>query len=571
MAHMYGEVPAGGLINVPPAIPTGMLYRCKSIMGVSKQTLKLVPLSGQTTVANSQKVIISLPPNSLVDLSTFEMNFIGATQHRGNGTTGQGTGTSTNCGNYVQKAYFPRNTASLIENLEIKINGQSRQNINGYGYLFNILNDYNTGFDTNAKNRIGMNTDPSSKTVYCNGQNRRYAGFPVGNTSDTITNGWADQDYYTIRQWLGILGGNASTSIIDTSLYGDITIEITLAPSDVLMLSAPVGTLAPTNYASSLTNGETGLSTTIGTAAASVVGTGTGYTLSNIGFQITRYDLPSSYYQAVASVLESGAVFKLYYPNYSAYMSTAQSLPKGGTSRFNISTQSLDMVISTFQVQDRGINQAPILGQINGNIQTLPTDYTLGTASNGNITYTASTSGEYGTVTKSFQAALQQGWAKTLNNSKYFVRNGDGIANCVYIVGSVRLIPETIQEQFNGILRAFNTQTDTLGGLYPGIQSLGHYQSQFYAHILSLNVTNQHDMYTVSGMNCSATPISIAWEVNGSGGTAGSAGSVQNVDNAATSNGHIWQTGNWSATPLMYACYTSRLEISAGRNVLTFT
>ncbi len=43
-------------------------------------------------------------------------------------------------------------------------------------------------------------------------------------------------------------------------------------------------------------------------------------------------------------------------------MSTSQSLPKGGTSRFNLSTQSLDMVISTFQVQDRGTQQAPVLG-----------------------------------------------------------------------------------------------------------------------------------------------------------------------------------------------------------------
>jgi hypothetical protein len=82
-------------------------------------------------------------------------------------------------------------------------------------------------------------------------------------------------------------------------------------------------------------------------------------------------------------------------------------------------------------------------------------------------------------------------------------------------VGAVRLIPETIQEQFNGVLRAFNSQNDILGGLYPGIQSLYHYQSQFYAHILSLNVTAEHDMYTVRGLNCSATPLSIGWEVTG--------------------------------------------------------
>ena len=52
MSVQYSDVPAGGLMSVPPAIPSGMLYRVKQIMGVSKQTLKLVPLSGQTTVIN---------------------------------------------------------------------------------------------------------------------------------------------------------------------------------------------------------------------------------------------------------------------------------------------------------------------------------------------------------------------------------------------------------------------------------------------------------------------------------------------------------------------------------------
>ena len=144
MSVQYSDVPAGGLMSIPPAIPQGMLYRVKQIMGVSKQTLKMVPLSGQTTATNGQKIIVSLPPNSLVDLSTFEMNFIGATQHRGNNA-------ATNVANYVQKAYFPRNTASLIENLEIKINGQSRQNINQYGYIYNILHDFTCGHDAVAK------------------------------------------------------------------------------------------------------------------------------------------------------------------------------------------------------------------------------------------------------------------------------------------------------------------------------------------------------------------------------------------------------------------------------------
>ena len=110
MSLQYGEVPAAGLQNVPPSIPTGMLYRVKQIMGISKTTVKIVPMSGQTSVANGGKIIFNLPPNCLVDLSTLEFNFRGYTQHGGNSSAWSTTsGTSTNAANYVNKRYFPRN------------------------------------------------------------------------------------------------------------------------------------------------------------------------------------------------------------------------------------------------------------------------------------------------------------------------------------------------------------------------------------------------------------------------------------------------------------------------------
>ncbi len=74
MSASYGEIPPGGIVNIPASIPTGMLYRVKSLDGISKQTLKLVPLSGQTQVTNDGKIIVALPASSLVDLSTFELN-----------------------------------------------------------------------------------------------------------------------------------------------------------------------------------------------------------------------------------------------------------------------------------------------------------------------------------------------------------------------------------------------------------------------------------------------------------------------------------------------------------------
>ena len=72
-------------------------------------------------------------------------------------------------------------------------------------------------------------------------------------------------------------------------------------------------------------------------------------------------------------------------------------------------------------------------------------------------------------------------------------------------------------------------------------------------------------MYAVSGLDSSAIPISMAWEVQGT------SAAPANRDAQATSNGNIWQTSNTHAAPIMLACYTSRLEISAGRQILTYT
>ena len=180
------------------------------------------------------------------------------------------------------------------------------------------------------------------------------------------------------------------------------------------MLSPTTPTL--TSY-TSVTNTEVNLSTAVGATPANNPSQGTGYTLNNIGFQITRYDMPQSYYQAVEGVLESGAVFKLNYPNYSTFMGTQVPLQKTGTTRFNISTQSLDMVISTFQVQDRGVQQAPILGLwAKDGVGTLPTDssYGLDTAvpTTAPLKATASACGEFGTYLKTFNFGLTQGWGK---------------------------------------------------------------------------------------------------------------------------------------------------------------
>ena len=67
------------------------------------------------------------------------------------------------------------------------------------------------------------------------------------------------------------------------------------------------------------------------------------------------------------------------------------------------------MVISTYQVQDRGTNQAPILGTWAANgVGCFPSDSTLNGTSTG-LTATATSAGEFGTFTKTLAFGLQQG------------------------------------------------------------------------------------------------------------------------------------------------------------------
>ena len=78
MARVFEHPPQGLNYNdYGGSVPNSMLYRIKQIEGLSKQTLTIVPTSGQGSVYNGSKIVVSLPMNSLLDLGTFEMNFYG--------------------------------------------------------------------------------------------------------------------------------------------------------------------------------------------------------------------------------------------------------------------------------------------------------------------------------------------------------------------------------------------------------------------------------------------------------------------------------------------------------------
>ena len=539
------------------AIPLSMQWRFKEIKKVLKQTVRMVPTSSQGTVSPGNRIVVELPANSLVDLNTFCMYFKGATSHAGAPTgvsiypaaTDYGGALST--AQYVQSYMFPRNTASLIENLTIKVNGQIRFNVPNYNLLWNILHDYTQGQQGLYRRAIGENSDPSNKKYVIGNdivERRGYASgaiipneLPTTSTATASIHGY-DVDTYIIRSWLGLLG-NASTNVIDTNILGTVSIEITLAPGSCLIKSTlpTAGTVSVANATpilNSLNRTVWNAACTATAAATAALATNGNYSLTDVTFTICRYDMPSQFYEGEAQALASGKTFKLWFPNYSVFTgTTVLDTNKSCTNRFSIATRSLDFVLSTFRPAAYDTSKE-VLNTLRSN-GGLDTSY-------GNSAYT-------------FDNLVNNGARRAFNNSIYYARNGDSITQCTYTIGNTRFPTQTLSEQYSALLEHYNIQNDCTTGMYPGINSLGAFRECFYSHMLSLNVADP-EMYTVSGLDSQETPIQIQWQVEATAFTPITANNSPIADNITTG-------GN--AQPIMIAGYSSHLEISGGRQILT--
>jgi hypothetical protein len=88
------------------------------------------------------------------------------------------------------------------------------------------------GLDANNKNELEKTPIPSNKGMRVEGVKLPRRGYPIGlwngnAADDKFDASGRDADNYTIRNWLGLLRGGASTNIIYTDMYGDVQIEIT--------------------------------------------------------------------------------------------------------------------------------------------------------------------------------------------------------------------------------------------------------------------------------------------------------------------------------------------------------
>jgi len=272
-------------------LPPNLTYFMQRLQGVSTSHFKVYPQNTGTQTAN-KIVRFELPSNSLLHLRSTRILF--------------NASATTNSG---QAARLPNDTRSFIDRMAIYMGGVLVQN---------SFSNYNVL--VHAQKALGA--DRCTDTTLTHQEIVRLTSYHNGATL-------SDSEAYTtpdvqlaITDFLGFLG-SAEPSIIDTGLFPQITVEITLADN----------VICPSIVAATATNLPT-TSKTGGICETSAVGSS--YTLDNMTMQVEVLGMASSMLdEVVAQRISQVGYLSIPFKNYFSFSSTHNV-----TSRFNINSAS---------------------------------------------------------------------------------------------------------------------------------------------------------------------------------------------------------------------------------------
>ena len=594
--------------------PAGLLERVRKINNIYKQTVKLLPVN-QGSVTNGNKILLQFPTDSVFDLKSLSFDAHIQTCQNGNQSLNAAN-------NYTQTYYLPRNgIASMISQIDIRVNGRSIQNISQYSYVYNAISDwiYN---GQNMPDEIAGVADPSLMTYYNQGKIVTRRGFPVSNFDATSYASAQNNkqarlyDRYSCRRFLGFLG-ESSTSIINTALLGDLTIEISLEGTNVLMAGCTVPDTWPIIPTTALSTVGAGGIEPISDIAALTIAAGDtvkasaadsfnckvidmqnyfklarGFSIGDTGTgnvgNCTTATIGSNYQTAAiptaAVVTADTTSFTFSQINFtitryefgdSAYYDALNKALDGGH-EFNIYFRNYQTFTGTSTIDKTQSMRISVSSQsLNYLMATFQAPNRTTITQPINTLISPPQSGESGLYAATFDNQVDSGLPRTFNNALYFVRNGSKIKNSKWSVDQQEYPVRDLYDIYNENLRHW----DKFGkseSIYKGMQTIYHFQETFFTDILSLEVNDQYKdgEYQVSGMNCKGQPLNIIYNTTG----ADDVSSYQYVDTSTPANIYAANKKGFSAfnlgldtasfyTPIIIANFTSKLVLTKGRNV----
>ena len=341
-------------------------YALSRLQGVSSNHF-LLEANNSSSAAPSGISRFSLPENTLWNTRETVLHF---------NVTTSGTG-----------ARLPAKIDSLVSSYRLSAGGVQLSSGNN---LYNVLR--------HAKDALTKNR---TESVLGHSEMVRAKSY-VDNSDITGTN---NEVYaangtrrFAIKYWDGILG-TLDPSIIDTSLFPSLTLEIQWAPASVLSTVAGV-TLPGTKDAA-----NAALTTNFNLDGAGSCS----YAIDSMLLSINVIGLASSFYdEMVQSRLASAGFLELPFKNYFVTENTHT-----GSTRFSVATQSLDRIIVCQRTTGFDTQKAPVVAT--GHVQAgaftsaIPITATNGTASAVAVDVgipTFDTGGVYGTRTEKYIPAF---------------------------------------------------------------------------------------------------------------------------------------------------------------------
>jgi hypothetical protein len=410
--------------------PRNLAYSIKSLAGFSKTTVKLTP-DKYNDVKSTETIRVKLPPNSLIDLRTLSMFADVST-------------TST-----AGKCHIPAYSSSLIEQLNVYINGTMVENISQYNVLYNTLYSLDGGGVDQVSKRFLENVDPSV------GYDVDTAGLMsiVSNTDGTVANDLKKK--IAINNWIGMIS-SLSTPVIDTNDTSDIILEIRFASAKVLWQA-----------------GATAL-------------TGAEFELDDIRFTISKivFNEPTYYNYKARQLLGDG--LKLGYNTYIANKGSEVAKASSLSYTINVNSTSLDQVIATFHTA--GYQTWDNL-KLSAGATAAVTPY--------NVASVTATTTDLFNQSKYFQRD-----AIGLTGSSFEINNV-----------MMNPYPLPLEEVYNETIIALgNLNIDMASGVSPGCSSLAAFRKYYFAHILSLENISTDSAFYKAGLDGRANSMTITYK-----------------------------------------------------------
>jgi len=333
-----------------------LLFQMKQYKNLTKSTIEILPSSGQTEYGPNRRCIFTLPYASLISLEdlAFKFEFVPVSPQLQPATNGKAAD--------VYRIIPPKDVASLISEIDIKINGQTIQHLTRYNDIVNLLNFFEKpktakhvlqGFNPEARTQKDING-----TFVELPQDQITNYLPISQTQKTTPINPSKQ--YVINHWYGLLGHRGkevSSNFIDTNMLGEVTIAFVFAtPSVCIAIKGGQnqvqenGGQAPTSETVTGDADENKIIAQYDAAVASAIS----YIIKDPRMSMVRYNLPMAYSEAVRSHLSNGSAYQIAFNHYEIHSMDAND--DSGTIRWNENSRDIKGLLAFFTDKNRDTN-----------------------------------------------------------------------------------------------------------------------------------------------------------------------------------------------------------------------